>query len=167
MDSSPQGLLAIYLNDHFAGSTTGVELARRATGGNQGTELGELLARLTAEIEEDRKTLESVMDAVGAGRDRAKVAAAWVGEKAGRLKLNGQLTGPSPLSRLVELEGLSMGLEGKRLLWVALDQLGDPRLAAFNLTFLAERAARQRSELEPYRLAAAETACRRDAPAPT
>ena len=165
MDSSPQGLLATYLNDHFAGSMTGVELARRSRDANDGSELGVLLGRLSAEIEEDRVTLESVMDEVGAGRDRAKIAAAWVGEKAGRLKPNGQLIGYSPLSRVVELEGLSAGIEAKRLLWAALEPLEDPRLAAFDFGQLAERAARQRTELEPFRLAAAQTAFGRDVPA--
>lgn len=39
MTSSP---LAIYLNDHLAGATAGLELARRARGRNAGTPLGEL-----------------------------------------------------------------------------------------------------------------------------
>jgi hypothetical protein len=158
MDSSPHGLLATYLNDHFAGATAGLELARRAAGQNDGSELGVLLARLVGEVEEDRETLAAVMDAVGAGRDRAKVAAAWVGEKAGRLKPNGQLTGYSPLSRLIELEGLSLGIEGKRGLWEALRTRSDARLGSFDFAALAERAARQRSEIEPFRLAAAESA---------
>ena len=32
-------LLTIYLNDHLAGATAGVELARRAAGENKGSEL--------------------------------------------------------------------------------------------------------------------------------
>ena len=40
------------------------------------------------------------------------MVAGWVAEKAGRLKLNGSLLTYSPLSRLVELEGLSLGVEG-------------------------------------------------------
>ena len=99
MNNDPDSLLAIYLNDHLAGSTAGVELARRARSANEGTELGQLLDRLVREIEEDRDTLGAVMDAVGAGRDRFKKTAAWVGEKAGRLKLNGQLTGAWSWSR--------------------------------------------------------------------
>jgi hypothetical protein len=166
MDSSPDGLLATYLNDHLAAATAGVELVRRARGANEGSELGVLLGRLAGEIEEDRATLEAVMDAVGAGRDRAKVAAAWVGEKAGRLKPNGQITGYSPLSRVVELEGLLLGIEGQRLLWVALGQLGDPRLSEFDFERLAEGATRQRDQLEPYRVAAVQRACGREAPAP-
>ena len=154
MANDPSSRLAIYLNDHLAGSTVGVELARRARGANSGSELGQLLDRLVREIEEDRDTLGSVMDAVGARRDRLKQAAAWAGEKVGRLKLNGQLTGYSPLSKLVELEGLNLGMEGKSRLWAVLGELADPRLSSFDFPALAERAERQRSELEPFRLEA-------------
>ena len=37
------GYLAIYLNDHLAGSTAGVELARRTAHENDGSELGAFL----------------------------------------------------------------------------------------------------------------------------
>jgi hypothetical protein len=147
-------LLATYLNDHLAGSTAGLELARRARGSNEGTPLGDFLAELTAEIEEDRETLGAVLDAVGAGRDRVKVTAAWIGEKAGRLKLNGRLLGYSPLSGLVELEGLTLGVTGKLGLWRLLGELGDPRLAGFDFDALAARAERQQAELEQRRLEA-------------
>jgi hypothetical protein len=147
-------LLAIYLNDHLAGSTVGVELARRARGSNEGTPLGEFLATLTVEIEEDRETLGEVMETVGADRDRLKVYGAWTGEKLGRLKLNGSLLSYSPLSRVVELEGLRLGVEGKACLWRMLRELADPRLTAFDFDALIARAERQRDQLEQHRLEA-------------
>jgi len=147
-------LLAIYLNDHLAGSTVGVELARRARGSNKGTELGEFLATLVTEIEEDRDTLQDAMEAVGAGRDRLKVTGGWASEKLGRLKLNGSLLGYSPLSRVVELEGLRLGVEGKACLWRMLRELADPRLSGFDFDALIARAERQRDELERHRLEA-------------
>lgn len=147
-------LLATYLNDHLAGSTAGLELARRARGSNEGSELGVFLAGLTAEIEADREKLGEVMEAVGAGRDRVKVTGAWAGEKVGRLKLNGRLLGYSPLSRLVELEGLTLGVTGKLALWRMLRELGDPRLAGFDFDALIARAERQRDGLEQRRLEA-------------
>lgn len=147
-------LLATYLNDHLAGATAGVELARRARGSNEGSELGAFLAELTVEIEEDREVLGEVMEAVDAGRDRIKVTAAWAGEKVGRLKLNGRLLGYSPLSRLVELEGLTLGVTGKLALWRLLRELGDPRLAGFDFDALIARAERQRDGLEQRRLEA-------------
>ena len=63
----------------------------------------------------------------------------------GRLKPNGQLTGYSPLSRVVELEGLALGMTGKLALWKALRELVDeePRLDAAELERLRERAERQ------------------------
>lgn len=147
-------LLATYLNDHLAGATVGVELARRARGSNAGSELGRFLAELTVEIEEDRETLEEVLQAVGVGRDRLKLAGAWAGEKVGRLKLNGRLLGYSPLSRLVELEGLRLGVEGKACLWRLLRELADPRLSGFDFDALIARAERQCDELEQRRLEA-------------
>jgi hypothetical protein len=107
-------LLRIYLQDHHAGSTTGLELARRARGANQGNEYGEALAKVVDEIAADQKSLESIMDDLGFGPDRIKDVGAWALEKAGRLKLNGQITGYSPLSRVVELERLRERGESQR-----------------------------------------------------
>ena len=151
-------LLAIYLNDHLAGATVGVELVRRAAGANQGTPLGETLEQLAAEIAEDRDALQRVMSQLGVGEDRVKVAAAWAAEKFGRLKLNGQLKGYSPLSRLVELEGLHLGISGKLELWRMLKQTAKGRLRSLDLDELIKRAESQRRRLAPYRKAAAEQA---------
>jgi hypothetical protein len=153
----PARLLPIYLNDHLAGSMVGVELTRRSLRQNPGGDLGELLRSLLAEILEDRATLLQLMERLGVPRSKAKIAAAWTVAKLGRLKLNGQITGYSPLSRLVELEGLATGFEGKRALWLSLAQIVDdePRLREFDLDALARRAQSQRERLEPHRLAAA------------
>lgn len=151
-------LLAIYLNDHLAGATGGLELAKRAAGSNRGGELGEFLERMRDEVEEDRASLVEAMRRLDVGRDRAKVAAGWVAEKAGRLKLNGRLTGYSPLSRVVELEALTLAVAGKLACWRSLDALGDERLRDVGLPALIERAERQRDELERFRLEAARNA---------
>ena len=152
--------LATYLNDHLAGATAGLELAKRARGSNRGTEWGELLEQIADEIDEDRETLREVMRKLGVGEDRIKQIGAWSMEKVGRLKLNNPLLGYSPLSRVIELEGLVIGVTGKRSLWRALNRIatGDPRLAGFDFTALAERAERLATELETGRLRAAEVA---------
>jgi hypothetical protein len=146
-------LLPIYLNDHLAGSTAALELVRRALRSNSQNEYGPPLARLAAEIEEDRKTLLSIMAGLGVGSDRAKLLAAWAAEKVGRLKLNGRLLGYSPLSRLMELEVLLLGVTGKLALWRALDQLAphDPRLDRGELERLMERAGGQLEEIQELR----------------
>jgi hypothetical protein len=148
-------LLSIYLNDHLAGSTVGVELARRARSQNEGTPLGDSLAKLTTEIEEDRETLQRLMGELGVKQDHLKSKSAWIAEKAGRLKLNGRLTGYSPLSRLVELEGLHLGVNGKLDLWQALGRTLGEGVAGFDFEQLARRAERQAVELEQHRLEAA------------
>jgi predicted DNA-binding ribbon-helix-helix protein len=137
--------LAIYIQDHLAGATLGVQLARRAASQNAGTVLGEKLGSVQNEIEQDRATLQSIMVALDISADRFKNTVAWAGEKAGRLKLNGRLTSYSPLSRVVELEGLIAGINGKRALWRSLRDLAedDPRLQAAQLDELIARADRQ------------------------
>lgn len=144
--------LAIYLNDHMAGSTGAVELVRRAAGSNRGTAYGEALAELRTEIEEDRAALASIMGRLGIGVDRVRIGLAWSAEKLGRLKLNGQWSGYSPLSRLEELEILELGVTGKLLLWQALSHT---EITADELEPLIERARSQRERLEGLRREAA------------
>ncbi len=152
--------LSIYLNDHLAGATVGVELARRAAASNRSTDLGRVLGELAAEIEQDRESLIDIMERLSLGRDRAKVLVSWSAEKVGRLKLNGQLRGYSPLSRLEELEALSLGVEGKLALWQALRRThgADPRLGGIDFEELIERARSQRRRFERQRRRAAEEA---------
>ena len=160
MPPTPDRLLEIYLADHLAAATAGVALARRTARSNAGTESGDVLRRLAGEIEDDRRTLEGIVVELGFRESKTKEAVAWVGEKVGRLKLNGQIRGYSPLSRVLELEALSVGVGGKLALWESL--LAMPgireRLSGFDLDDLAERARRQRAEIEEYRLRAARQA---------
>jgi hypothetical protein len=150
--------LSVYLNDHLAGATLGVELAKRSRASNQGTALGEFLDRLAEEIAADRETLKRLMEELGVRADPVKAYGAWAAEKVGRLKLNGQLTGYSPLSRLVELEGLETGINGKRAMWAALEHVAEARVPGFDFADLRRRAERQAAEVEERRLEAAETA---------
>ena len=131
-------LLPIYLNDHLAGATVGCELARRAAGSNKGTELGDFLSDFAAEVESHRAQLEDVMMRLGVSRDQFKIAAGWLGEKAGRLKLNGRLLEYSPLSRVVELEALIIASQGRESLWRALAVLApdEPRIVDIDFVTL-------------------------------
>ena len=146
-------LLAIYLNDHLAGATVGRELSKRLRASNASTKFGPFLTELAREIDEDRDSLIEVMRRVEIGHDRVKQGLALAGERAGRLKLNGRLRGYSPLSRVVELEALSVGVYGKRACWrtVTIAAGGDTRLQGLDLEGLIERADRQLEELEDHR----------------
>lgn len=148
--------LAVYLNDHLAGATVGHELAKRAASSNEGNDYGVFLAGLENEIAEDRAALVQLMERLEIKQDRLKTTGAYLGEKLGRLKPNAHLVGYSPLSRVVELEFLLLGVTGKLGMWRALLEVAesDERLDAGELTTLVERAERQRDELEAHRLGA-------------
>ena len=150
---SPSKYLATYLNDHLLGSTVGMELARRAAGENQGSELGEFLTGVAREIEADRETLLALMSELGVKPDQLKVAAGWIAEKLGRLKPNAQLRGYSPLSPLVELEGLLIGIEGKLAMWQVLAEVAEQvGLDRARMEELSARAERQQADVERHRL---------------
>ena len=160
----PDGrLLAIYLNDHLGGATAGVEVARRSCRANQGSELGAFLQGLVAELEQDRRALRQIMARLDVKPSRAKAALGVVAARVGRLKLNGQITGYSPLSRVLELEGLTIGIEGKLSLWRNLRDAADirDRLEGIDLDDLIARGERQQAGLDPHRLEAARLAFQR------
>jgi hypothetical protein len=152
--------LRIYMQDHLAGATAGLELARRTRGANAGSEYGPPLAKIADEIAADRRQLQGMMEDLGFAGDPIKNMAAWGLEKVGRLKLNGQLTGYSPLGRVVELEGLLTGITAKRALWVSLLQLApsEPRLDADRLERLRDRSDSQRERVAELREKAAREA---------
>jgi len=148
-------MLGIYLNDHLAGATSGMELARRMTGAAEpGSPVAATMRQVTAEIVEDRQALIAMMGTLGVPVRGYKVFAAWAGEKAGRVaKLNGHLLSRSPLSRLEETEILLLGVAGKAAGWRALRRLAerDTRLESRRLDDLLARAERQAGTLEKLR----------------
>ena len=150
-------LLGVYLNDHLAGSAAGLELAEKLRDNNHGTELGRVMATLHHDIEQDRSALEELMARLDVTRHPVKEAAGWALERLSRLRLNPLLTGSADLTRLLETEALSLGIEGKQLMWVALKEAAahDERLADTDYDRLIERASTQRRTLEPHRQAAA------------
>jgi hypothetical protein len=145
--------LSVYLNDHLAGATVGVELSKRAASSNDGTDYGAFLSELSHEIAEDRASLERLMERFEISKDRVKTTGAYIAEKVGRLKPNAHLTSYSPLSRVVELEGLKLGVAGKLSMWESLLEVAeqDERLDAEELATLVERAEAQLRGLEEHR----------------
>ena len=152
--------LEIYLQDHYAGSTGGLEMAKRTAKANAGTEFGGPLTRIAGEIREDRDALKRIMGRLDVSPAPVKAALAWAAEKAGRAKPNGQVRGYSPLGRQLEVEALITGVSGKLSLWRALLQVAPtkPQLDAAQLTDLAGRAEDQLTRLHGLRDRAAEIA---------
>ena len=143
-------LLPIYLNDHLAAATAGVDLAKRAAGQNAGNEFGEFLHDLAGEVDAHRNLLEDVMARLDVRRDQAKIGAGWLAEKLGRLKLNGRLVEYSPLSRVIEFEGLIAGSHARRNLWRTLAAAApeEPRIADIDFVHQVQRVDEQLERLE-------------------
>jgi hypothetical protein len=139
--------LRTYLNDHYTGSVAAIDLVRDGARRHAGSELGDFLAGLAREIEEDRDALRAMMGVAGARPHRAKHVTAWIGEKALRLKMR---RAPQPL---MLLETIELGIYGKLLGWRALAAAGNPTRAP--LDHLTERAESQIERVELHRLAAA------------
>ena len=144
--------LTIYMNDQLALGVLWREIARRSARANHGTETGAALSDVATAIAEDVQTFEELMSRVSVPRNPAKPVLAMAGERFGRLKLNGQLKGYSPLSRFEELDFLVMGIDGKVVLWQNLRDLAGlgARLPDVDFDALIERARAQRARLEPH-----------------
>jgi len=83
-----------------------------------------------------------------------KVYAGWAAERLGRLKLNGHVLSRSPLSTLVELELLRLGVEGKAAGWRTLKVVAATRrsVSVERLDGLIARALEQSQTLEDLRV---------------
>jgi hypothetical protein len=157
MKRSRTELIGIYLNDHLAGATVGTELAHRIARHHDEVADRATLQRLAVEINADRRALLEIMALLGVPVRHYKTTAAWLGERAGRLKLNGRLRTRSPLSSLEELELIRLGVEGKAAGWRTLRELADtePQLNKAWLDELLDRARSQADLLEDLRVRAA------------
>ncbi|GGL93578.1 hypothetical protein GCM10010129_41800 [Streptomyces fumigatiscleroticus] len=152
-DPTRTDLLGIYLNDHLTGSSVGVRRARYLAESERGTAIGDAVRPVADEIAEDRASLVRIMRRLDVPVRRYKVVAGRLAEQFGRLKLNGRLVRRSPLSTVLELELLRLGVEGKAAAWRTLRLLADTdeRLDAGHLDGLLERARRQADTLEELR----------------
>lgn len=140
-----QRLLGIYLNDHLAGSAGGVALIRRTAHAQRHTAAGPVLAELSREIEQDQDSLRQMMNVLDIPERRSRIAVGRIMERIGRVKPNGRLLARSPLSDLIELEAMRLGVTGKVSLWQSLRAVAetDRRLSTDDLDHLVSRAQRQ------------------------
>jgi hypothetical protein len=151
---TPQAaLLGIYLNDHLASATLAVELARRAAHSRRGKPTGETLEWVAGQLDEDRTSLVQLLKTLDVPVRQYKVLAARAAELIGRLKPNGHLLSRSPLSDVVEAEGLRLAIDANAACWATLEQLADtePRLNQDRIAELPARARRQREVLAECR----------------
>lgn len=152
--------LATYLNDHLSGSEAALELLDHVSTTHGGQPAARFAAELRGEIAADRQELESLMARLDVPRSHLRTMAAWLSEKLARLKLRADDRSDGPLHLLEVWDALSVGIEGKRLLWRALAEAATrrPELTGPDYRRLEGRAEDQRRRVETTRLEAAREA---------
>lgn len=158
-NASPDERLRVYLNDHLAGATAGVALAKRIRDRNTGP-VGQAFGELVPDLEDDQRTLRDIVTSMEFSGSGAKQVLADMVEKVGRLKFNGQIFGYSLLSKMEELEVMALGIEGKAKMWSALGSIAErrPQLSKFDFEKLGVQARLQHDRVEALRIEAAREA---------
>lgn len=152
--------LATYLNDHLAGSEVALELLERLQDTRSREPIATFAAALRDDIAADRRELESLMGRLGIAVSRPRAIGAWLSEKMARLKMRLDDSASGALHQLEILEAVSVGIEGKRLLWrsLAAAAASVPEVAATELGRLEKRAEDQRNAVETWRVESARAA---------
>jgi hypothetical protein len=107
-------LLGIYVNDHLAAATGGIELVSRMLSRHRQTRYEPQLEQLLDELRDERTGVRRSLEALGLPVRQYKQVGAWIGEKLSRAKLNGRVLSRSPLSDLVEFEFIATAVLAKR-----------------------------------------------------
>ncbi len=146
--------VATYLNDHLAGSVVALELLDHLEETYSDSSLSDFFRKLRADIVADRDELERLMEVLHISQSRTRKASAWVAEKMTELKLGIDDPQAGPLLLFASLEALSLGIEGKRSLWIALiaDARKSPLLRIIDYERLKQRAEEQRARVEKVRI---------------
>lgn len=144
--------LEVYLTDHLAGATAGVNISQMAAEEHRADEHGAFFGEIASEIKADYETLERLVAELGVEQSATKTAAAEVGSKIMAPKFVGG--DDDELNAFITLETLSMGVEGKICMWKALKTVesGYPTLADLDLDELIARGEDQRTRIEATRL---------------
>ena len=79
--------------------------------------LGSFFVEIEKEIKADQDTLRDVMRTLGVEESKVRKAGAWAAEKVGRARLIIAGDEPGSLGLVLTLEGLIMGVTGKKLMW--------------------------------------------------
>jgi len=146
--------LESYLNDHLAGSVSALELIAHWAEVHKGDLLGRFFMEIEKEIKADQEMLRDVMRTLGVEESKVRKVAAWAAEKVGRARLVVAGDEPNGLGLVLTLEGLIMGVTGKKMLWRTLAAAKLPELNSYDFEELQLRAEQQVEHIEAERMLA-------------
>jgi hypothetical protein len=143
--------LHLYLNDHFAGSVAAIELIDNLISDHPEDRFGKFFRDLRNEIHADQEKLRDLIQRLGAQESAIRKAGAWLAEKFGRVKFGDT---DDSVELLQALEGLALGITGKKLLWRSLETISAnfPGLQGTDFNGLESRAHDQFSRVEDLRI---------------
>ena len=143
--------LHLYLNDHLAGSVAAIEMVDNLIEHHPEDRFGKFFRDLRNEIHADQEKLRDLIRKIGAEESAIRKAGAWVAEKFGRAKFGD--TGDS-VELLQAVEGLALGITGKRLLWHSLKAIAPnfSELQGTDFNTLENRAQNQFTRVEDLRM---------------
>jgi len=143
--------LVSYLREHLSGSDAAIDVVERLRLTHAGTQEGRLFASLFDEFREERDVIRLLLEQVGVSPRFLRRVAGQANGSA--LMLANGDRGDRSLFRT--LEGLAIGVQGKRCMWRALESLlGDqPIPSARSLGGLEAMAVRQWDAIEERRRA--------------
>jgi len=143
-----------YLNDHLAGSVSALELLEHWVRVHDGEQLADFFRDIKAEIRQDQEKLREVMYSLGIEESNVRQAGAWAAEKVGRVRLMIAGDEPRSVGLMLTLEGLIMGVTGKKLMWRALAAANLPQLNGYHFEEVQRCAEQQIERLEAERMRA-------------
>ena len=143
-----------YLNDHLAGSISALEVIAYWAEVHKDEPLGSFFVETESEIKADQETLRDVMRSLGIEESKMRKAGAWAAEKLGRARLIIAGNELGSLGLVLTLEGLIMGITGKKLMWGALAAAKLPELNSYDFEEPQRRAEQQIERIEAERISA-------------
>ena len=142
------------MNDHLAGSMSALELLEHWVRVHDGEQLVDFFRDIKAEVRQDQEKLREVMHSLGIEESNVRQAGAWAAEKVGRVRLMIAGDEPRSVGLMLTLEGLIMGVTGKKLMWRALAAANLPQLNGYHFEDVQRRAEQQIERLEAERMRA-------------
>jgi len=114
---------------------------------------GKFFRDLRDDIEADQDTLRDLIRKLNAEESSVRKAGAWIAEKLGRVKIAGAGVRDN-YGLLQALEGLELGITGKKLLWRSLAEISSSitELQGTDFAGLEKRAQEQIDRVEAERL---------------
>jgi len=121
---------------------------------HDGEQLVDFFRDIKAEVRQDQEKLREVMHSLGIEESNVRQAGAWAAEKVGRVRLMIAGDEPRSVGLMLTLEGLIMGVTGKKLMWRALAAANLPQVNGYHFEEVQRRAEQQIERLEAERMRA-------------